>query len=262
MKALINDPEQEKLDLLIFEYLEEELPEEEAEALESRLAKDPVLQEELESWEGAYVKQDFYNTALLEERLLSPTLRPESFSFSISLNAIVLAVMTTLLSFVLITDESRKDVSILPALQEPVSLDKIGEDVKEEPERVLTMQGQGGETGKAVAKERHDVATIGEEPKMKNTYTLQPEEKYISLEELPKIESQAFALEAGSLEKVEASVKINKVNMATRKKVHSISRKQQRMIDKKIEKARQQRQAREFMKGNVPYVVPLHTQNF
>lgn len=262
MKAPNYDPEQEKLDLLLFEYLEEELLKEEAEALESRLAEDPVLQEELESWEGAYVKQEFYDTAMLEERLLSPALRPETFSFSISLNAIVLAVLTTLLSFVLITDESREEVSMLPALREPVSLNEKGEDVKEEPEQVLTMEEQGTEKRRFAAKDRHDATTIWEEPKVKNTYTLQPEGQRISWEELPKIESLAYTLEVRSLEKTVASVKVNKVKIATSKKAHHISRRQQRMIDRKKAKALQERQAREFMKGNVPYVVPLNTQNF
>jgi hypothetical protein len=262
MKAPINDPEQEKLDLLLFEYLEEELPEFEAEALEKRLAEDPALQQELESWEATYVSQDFYDTRLLEEKLLSPNINPKLFTFSSSLNAVLLGIITTLVSFMLITDESNTKVPAVPVLNKPVDLAEKEAEIVEEIEMHVRKELIAEGNAISEQEEEQQRVPVKKEPEAKNTSLTIAETKAGRKQRLPQLESMPMILPVSHFNETVLHTDVKRVKVAKKESTPKISRRQQRMIEKSKEKALQERKAREFMKGNVPYVVPLNSQNF
>lgn len=278
MKAPINDPKQEAQDLLYFEYLEGELSSEESSTLEQDLAANSALCEELESWKETYITQDFYETELLEEKLLSANQVPEKFTFSTSLNAVVLAVMTTLLSFMLITDESKERLRVIPEASTLAAIEEAVPAKAEEEERPLKLEEvtkpvrplkEGIENGKADAR-KVDEQPNGMPEGMEEEETAVPnstnqKESAANLSSrklLTSIETLQMERNKHNVGDLLSGTEVQPVKILQKQKVSKISRKQQRMIEKKIDKALQERKAREFMKGNVPYVVPLNSQNF
>ena len=104
----------ESRDLLLFEYLEGNLTEEKARALEEALLTDPELRAELECWKESYVVQDFYATGQLEEQLLKG--HNKSFSFSGPTAGFVLVLITSLFSFLPIADQQEQVLHPKPLL--------------------------------------------------------------------------------------------------------------------------------------------------
>lgn len=275
MKAPINDPKQEAQDLLYFEYLEGELSSEESSALEQDLAANPALMEELESWKETYIVQDFYETELLEGKLLSANQVPDKFTFSTSLNVVVLAVMTTLLSFMLITDESQERLRIFPEASTHAAVEEaVPEKAEEAEEREsqIRLKKEGIENVKAKANKARKVDEqpngmpegLEEEEFAVSTSTNHKESAAnMSSRKLPtSIESLPREMDNHHLGDLLSETEVKPVPILQKQKAPKISRKQQRMIEKKIDKALQERKAREYMKGNIPYVVPLNSQNF
>lgn len=256
MKAS-NDMRQEELDLLLFEYLEGELAAEETKALEERLAKEPALQEELESWKASYVEQDFYDTAGLEKRISSANRIPGRFPFTISLNIVVPALVAVLLSFMLLTDERKEPTKVAaerntPAARMEVSTEET--EGSEEPAPVVADNAKAEKVTKPRTEANQDKV------EKEDVYRPQQEEE-ISNPALPGIERLPAKWAERSSE-ILSDITVKRVKVTKKERVFNISRRQLRMIERRKEKASQERRAREFMKGNVPYVVPLNTQNF
>lgn len=254
------DMSPEELDLLFFEYLEEELPAAEAEALEQRLAQNPALQNELESWKGSYISQEFYDTERLEEKLLAATPSPLKFSFRTFLNVLLPVLLTVFLSFMLIKDVgSGRQVLSLP--------ERSGAASKPEPVQVRVSQEKPLVAPFPETNVLPDVSpTLKKEETVKTEITsaaFRSEEQQGRMQssQLPVISRLAIDLNPLT-EGVGLEWEVKKVKIPKRARDHNISRRQQRKIQRKKNKALQKRRARGFMKGNVPYVVPLNTQNF
>lgn len=269
MKAPINDPEQEALDLLFFEYLEDELPADETEALEQRLAHDPALQDELESWKDAYVEEDFYDTTALEsqmqtmftEKLVTGSQPVRSFSFFNSLNGVVPFMLTSMLSFMLATDQSLEPVMVFPEKSKVEATESIASDIPTETEVLLKDEEEGSTMAAPKKDDRNSQHEAGVQPAVAvQDEREQPERSLIM--HFPEIAGLSMEMLHSNMEAAAPVVTVKKVRMPKKVKENNISRQQQRKIRKHKDKALQERQAREFMKGNVPYVVPLNSQNF
>lgn len=245
--------DQESRELLLFDYLEGNLTAEMAAQLEEAMATDPDLCAALDSWKESYVVQDFYATHKLEEQLLA--IPPKSFSLSGPLVGFSLVLITALLSFLAVGEQSEKH--ILPAeVVTPIGLGEKEPEVLESA--VETTKAQSEEAllpGAAVKSDESVEAVLAIE-------TLTPprgELKY----ELPAMQALMPVADPVTFD-------ADGVQFIVPKLVHhqlvvqpkEISRKQQRQIRRMKARALQQRKANEFMKGNRPYVVPLNTKNF
>ncbi len=65
MNAWMKDGDEDGIDLLLFQYLEGQLPAGQAKALEARIVADTALQAQLEYWQEAFV-QGYYPGSGLE----------------------------------------------------------------------------------------------------------------------------------------------------------------------------------------------------
>lgn len=235
MKSSVNDSAENKQDLLLFAYLEGELNESQKRELEAKLILDPGLQLEMESWKEAFIEQDFYDTIRLEESLLGIAAIPHKAWYTkASVYMFVCALGISLFSFLPLNKQER-----------------------------AFIKGKKATPGKTISLRESIVPT--KLPKMMPIIKETLSEKIISETSveraLPEIATKEAAITStisnpAIPEKVIKKVRIKKEDS------HAISRKAQRSISRKKEKALQERKAREFMKGNRAYVVPLNTQNF
>jgi hypothetical protein len=252
------DMRQEELDLLLFEYLEGELPAEEEKALEEHLATEPALQEELENWKGSFVEEEFYDTAGLEERLVSANHRPLKFPFMTSLNVVVPALLTVLLSFMLVKDAGKESPAVVAEKSTPAAVEEV---VHEKTETAAEPAPVIADDAKAKKDKSVPMEAIQEKMRIADADRPQQEEE-LSLVNLPTIEGISVAWPEENGNEFLSDIVVKRVRMAKKERAPDISRRQQRMIKKRKEKAMQERRAREFRKGNVPYVVPLNSQDF
>lgn len=83
-------------DALVFEYLEGNLPTEEAAQLEKEVMLNHELNEEISMWKEAYLNFEYHDTRRLEKSLLKPT--QQFFPLKWHLNALLLGVLVFTLS--------------------------------------------------------------------------------------------------------------------------------------------------------------------
>ena len=260
MKGSTNYLPQEESDRLLFDYLEGGLSPAEEEMLEERLLSDSLLQEDLESWKESYVTQDFSPTEALEKKILANT--PGRFTY-FRMGAAALLVLSLFISLFYffgfeeaaverLVQELKKVVATEPVpIEEPV--DKIaGNNQKSAPD-------QPRQTVVAEVQERSSFAKAVPEKK--------PEKKELAApafiqEALPEPEKLLAKLEMAPIPPLERQVKMAKVKIQADRAIFSISKKEQRKVNRMKRKNQEKRMAREFIKGNRPYVVPLNTQNF
>ncbi len=79
---------------------------------------------------------------------------------------------------------------------------------------------------------------------------------------IPEIKSRPLEVNEAIAQLPLTGIKVQKVKPKPIAVARTLSRRQGRTIMRMKEKARQQRQADQFLKGNVPYVVPLNSENF
>ena len=238
----------ESRDLLLFNYLEGNLTEEKALALEAALAADPALIAELESWKESFVVQDFYNTAALEAQLLKP--KSPAFSLSGPAAGFLLVFVSSLFSFLSVNEMPSE--ALLPKA-ESLSFPAMAVETPAENPEVEKQESKAESApraaaivlAKALASEEGDAVVSND-----------------AAAELPEVAS-IFPLESASASaEYIQTVDIKRVRQKKALEPKIVSRKEQRRIRKMKEKAQQQKMANEFIKGNRPYVVPLDTKNF
>ncbi|MES2733030.1 MAG: hypothetical protein V4714_14875 [Bacteroidota bacterium] len=236
---------EENNDLLIFEYLEGDLSADKALAFERQLASDPALQMKLEQWKGTVVTQDFYDTQHLEEKLLQYT-----GEVGKRINSIVIGVMLSFLCSLLpLSLEKGKSMPIQPIrLPSPIIAGSLKESVVETNKRALLAKAFSPIV--LPAKTTQELITpVRQSRKMTELELLQPRQLV-----LPVISSM------GTPNELEVKMKVVTIQKPLAKRM--ITRKQAWKTKRMKEKARQQREADQFLKGHVPYVVPLNTTNF
>ncbi|QHT67951.1 hypothetical protein GXP67_15540 [Rhodocytophaga rosea] len=239
--------EADENELLLFNYLEGNLSQEETKELESRLLTDVSLQTELSYWRESFVEADSYDTTSLELTLLKPEALP--IRRLGSLQAIIAALLASLLSLVAVPLAVKSPYmfhtytvsSLLPEkTQQPVTSPGLNENtpVKQHIKQMPLIQAIPARTNLTYATPQQIVVTPL---------------PVLKLRALPKNEINELALLAQK-----------EIKMQWKKKpaARTLSGKERRQIARMKERALQQRKASEFSKGQVPYVVPLNTNNF
>lgn len=247
MKASTESWGDDPTDALLFEYLEGDLSEEHAKQLEEKLSSDPGLQMKLEHWKEAFVEQDFYNTELLEESLLQPPVKV--VHISVSAAVFIVALLTSVFSSLPLAP-AKERVMPSPPMEIPAPVITAGkkEMVREAQkpamkEKLLPQVSSHNSTAEETVQTRVLPEKVSEEALLK-----------------PKMLPLTVTLPTSGLYALET--KINRIGFKKTPVARIITRKQQRKIERMKEKARQERAANQFLKGQVPYVVPLNTNNF
>ena len=238
----------ESRDLLLFDYLEGNLTEEKAHALEEAMAADPELCAELESWKESFVVQDFYATDALEAHLLK--VNYQIFSFSGPAAGFMLVLITALFSFLPIGEQNEEKVfhktvtlPVPAAIAENIEIEEVTAE-QSGVNKTIVLQLPVAQKFAAALQEYDDAATNAEQEK-----------------ELPHLEKFVPVDAVASIKEVQA-IDVKWVKPQKILELKAVSHKKQRQIRQMKEKALQQRKANEFIKGNRPYVVPLDTKNF
>ncbi len=256
MNPSVNDPGEQATDKLLFQYLEGELTEEQTRTLEAWLAADPALRSELELWQAAFVTPDAQDTAALEARLLKEPVPPAGVRVSRWGAGLVLVLALFLTSFLtmfllceraLVAEErlplppaAAKAAAPAPVTKPPVrTADRPPQPVVVAPDRVIA----GNETFNPNRQDQPPAATL-----MPVVAPLAP---VVTLQAVPVPEGTKL----GSV----PEQPVKKVKVPVTK---TLTRQQQRAVARMKRRAIEQRKANEFLKGNIPYVVPLNPNSF
>ena len=265
MNPSVNNPGEQATDKLLFQYLEGELTDEQTSTLEARLSADPSLRGELELWQAAFVQPDDFDTTELEERLLQGTVPPPgTFAFRWGTGLVLVAALflTTFLTMSLLTHRpplaakprhlpsaagKAAPATAVPAPEPPVRApDRAPQPVTDAaPDRPVS----GNKTFSPDRPDRPRAATsVPAAAPMPAVARLEP---VAALQPVPVPAGTGLGFVRGRAVK---KVKVPVVNTVTRQQQRAIARMKRRAI--------QQRKANEFLKGNVPYVVPLNPNSF
>jgi|GEM_PF-2607007 len=260
MNPSVNDPGEQATDKLLFQYLEGELTDEQTKTLEARLSADPSLRSELELWQAAFVQPDDCDTTALEGRLLKETVPPagtSAFRWGPGLALVAALFLTTFLALLLLTEQppvaeaplplppAAKTAAPAPATAEPKppvrTPDRAPQPVTEAAPDPLLSGNKTSSPGRAVAPA----------PAAAPMPIVAPLAPVVALQPVPVSAGTGLGyVEGQAVKKVKVPV------------VKTVTRRQQRGIARMKRRAIQQRKANEFLKGNVPYVVPLNPNSF
>lgn len=230
---------EESIDLMIFDYLEGNMTMEEQLDFEANAAVDALLKEELEIWQSTYIASEIPDTGVLENSLIH---KPSPFaSFTFYLNTILIVAV----SFISNTQIER-EFDVVHGLEIPSI-----ELVKKSPNYGAELEGM-------LISVMHKVVS--------KPVALSEEFEDLSLmrksEPLSSLHMQLVNFEEYLLNPM-LEVEISKIkNSDIPEEQKKTDRKHFRYINRMRNKAARQRRAYEFMKGDVPYVVPIDTRNF
>jgi hypothetical protein len=255
MNPSTEDWESHELDRLLFDYLEGNLTGEQAMELEQAMASDASLAGEMDHWKEAVVTQDFYDTSRLEQKLLLeevivPVQQQANSTTAASL--FMIALLTCICSIWPVKVEKEAYLQPHPAMIQVPAAEKINGvlspqvslPVEQHPQQILVLAQ----------------AKIISPPTTAQRVTIYKTQTG-DLAKLSPVElSMAVSKEIPLVAIPEGSRK--KLSLKSVPAARTISRKQARQIARMKERALQRRMANEFLKGRVPYVVPLNTRNF
>lgn len=253
MKGSKNYPSQEEQDRLLFEYLEGVMAPGEEKMLEDQLQSDALLQDELASWKESYILQDFYATEALENRILVNTPKPLNSYFAGSVAVLVAVILASCFYFLEPKSRAgRRSEAVVQNEEVPA----YGRSLTKEGVTVYTQA------------KSPDMPAAGRQQKYSGTLPVVPEITTLpaaaAKEELPEVEKRLPTASAIHLKHLALQVNVEEVKLKEDKDraIFSISRKEQRNINRRKRKARENQMARELQKGKRSYVVPLNSQNF
>lgn len=253
----MNNPEnKESMDMLLFDYLEGNLSEEKAIEFEKELASDLSLQEELGIWKSAHIDSEDYDTAEIESTILNKTI--PSYHITSFLNMFLIGCVVFISSVQPKVDGHHSPLMEMGELDEfNVTTEKSA--LTEEKSTSIV------EEGTVITEEKTEfteLARIPVQATIKPTHEVLIEKtidqkidriQVTVIEKLP-ICSDTYLMTLTIQTKSTATSKTS-----VRKKP---DRKALKGIRKMKKKAIEDRMANEFIKGNVPYVVPINTSNF
>jgi len=233
---------EEDIDIMLFDYLEGNLPDNELELVNLQIAEDPIIREELSLWKSSYVQADFYNTSALESTLVRRSV--PAFNFNFHLNSILI---------------------ICIAVFTGTKINTHGLELNTNQMQILTIESIPPEIQiQSVEK----VTTSKKIPPIETTGVVLEYEKSVQGEIAISVPEPIWPNFAPVINELQINP-IENIAMDSRqmspflvKDVKKMDRKSKRAKQKMQRKAVQNQKASEFLKGNVPYVVPVDTQNF
>lgn len=232
---------EENVDIMLFDYLEGNLSSNEVKQVERQIASDPLIKEELNIWKESYIQADHYpTTVVLESQLLQST---GSFSFTLFLNSILVVCLTLI---------SSTNPELEPFSTSPISHQSLPALVSKMPPSQIVYQ-------QVIIEPKQVLVTSSTTPNDKVHYEAvqNAELVYQTFPELVKLNPGWFHYP----EKHPESMNVVYVK-TTKPTTKTALRKKEREIRKWKKKAARERMAAEFIKGDIPYVVPVNPNNF
>jgi hypothetical protein len=233
----------ENLDMMLFDYLEGNYSEERASQIEKEIASDPLIQEELSLWKSTYIQAAWPDTSVLEATLVQKSI--PSLNFTFFLNSILVICLTFF---------SSTNTPVDPLFESSHELFHADELSAKKPVFLITNELEWPEIGMI-----NDSPPI-ETSNIRETELIQEVNQTVSIASLPALENISPGFNDFS-----TTAPLSMVERANTKPTpitKKIDRKTSRAYRKMLNKGRNDRMAKEFMKGDVPYVVPVDPSNF
>lgn len=232
---------EEDIDIMLFDYLEGNLPGDEIKLVESQIAADPLIREELNSWKQSYLKPDHYSipTEALETQLLR---NPGSFSFTLFLNSVLLVCLTLI---------SSKNPTINPSPESIIHRQTISLMDATKPKLHISILPVT--VSEQQIKASNDITPI-------QKVTREPAVIAPSLAQVSEI-ANLSPKQPEYVAKHPAFIEISNTagsSVITKKEL----RKREKALRQMKRKAVRARMASGFLKGDIPYVVPVDPNNF
>ena len=263
MKPSEQDGHGNSLDLLLFDYVEGSLPADERRSLEARLEADASLREELALWEESVVTANHPDTSRLEKSLLKPA-APAWMRLSLNTWVCLLTTTVLLLRPNPLSTETAALVAKNSAKTPVLATSHTTEPVVRRPE-----VASGNQPTREIVRKSQTKRFEQFLPKTQIPTVTETESSLEAVEQADTASRPLFAVVepvvAAKLPKTPLPPVALEVRQPKIRKVpvaKTLTRQEKRQIRQLKERALQQRQANEFMKGNVPYVVPLKSNNF
>jgi hypothetical protein len=236
---------EEDIDIMLFDYLEGNLPEDEIKLIESQIASDPLIKEELTLWESSYIREDFFDTSVVESSILRKKI--PSFNFTFYLNS----VLVCCLCFLSGTNfNAHSDTYALLNMPAPIPIELKSENRNSKLPELKSLLT----TGPLPASAPSGKLKFNEKPNMMQANNFM---EFTQLSSIKKIEMEVIGFSKNPP---------SKLNLLREKKATTLSRKSIRRHDRSLRKmqnkAARERMATKFIKGNIPYVVPIDPNNF
>ena len=245
MKPSEKDWDENTIDLLLFEYLEGQLSVEQAKKLQEKLVSDVCLQAELAHWQDAFFNADFLPTEALEKNLLkeeAKTLGSTSIGFIWGF-----LLLTSVFSFFPLSTKKGGPMSSKLHTNPTSEIFHQQAIINNSQNQTLPIKT----TSQVVPKQ--EIKRNFEEGR-KNSL------RNIKIEDLPTVAILSPQINPSNIAILKAG--LGKTQTKKSVTVRKISGKERRKIERMKEKGLQRRIANKFVKGRVPYVVPLDTKNF
>lgn len=234
---------EENIDMTLFNYLEGNYSEERALQIEKEIASDPLIQEELSLWKSSYIQSEWHDTSAMEATLIQ---RPiPSFNFTLFLNSILVICLTFF---------SSTNTPLDRPVRQNHQLFTADTLKAKAPVFLITNDLDWPDT------EIKNYAPLFEKSSMNEIGSFQETIQVVSSVSLPALDQICPRFTNFSIAAPQSIVerKITESTPITKKMVRETSQAYRKMINK----SQKESAAREFIKGNIPYVVPIDTRNF
>jgi hypothetical protein len=242
----------EALDEVVFDYLEGNLTAEEKEAFEVLMNESEVTTYHVKLWQNTYVAETLPSVEALEQRLLRPVSGNVVSDVSIWQRLLMMLVMTSTALIFQNTSgkfENSRETVYSSHRNEPITKSTVVDepilvDESECPGGEVTVHNgnagkQAVQTERGVFIERFQSARLNA-----------PDINTMPLKELRQEQGREFVI-------LRMPAKISVTSSQRR-----FTAAERRAINKRRRDEEERRKAMKFLKGNVPYVVPLKSNNF
>jgi hypothetical protein len=239
----------EAIDEVIFDYLEGNLSAEEKEAFEVILNESEVTSYQVKLWQKTYVEEALPSVEMLEKRLLRPAAETVVTAVSFWQKLfMVLVIVSTAAVFQEFQDHTDSDSKLLSPVKN-IDQTFLNENPTNVPEECTSF------VVKRVVKAPADI-----KPEVHSEIVAPLSSVVLNSANINTLALKSISMDVpykADFNLVEAGSKVSRITS-----VRKYTGAERRSIRKKKRKEEERRMATEFMKGNVPYVVPLKSNNF
>jgi hypothetical protein len=238
--------EDNELDELIFDYLEGNLDTNEKEAFEILLSENDTLQQLVKQWKNTIITESFPATRELEQRIIKPDKNVVRIFSS------RLFIVGMLLLFIFSLTETKEELPNHAHLQKEIILPEVNDS-----EELLCEPFPASFTREAIQNTNRKKITTQKKISSYQELSLRKEP-----ETLLTLSTPSTTPLTETLSPTPAITMVDDVSIKIWQEKNKFTRSTQRKINKKRRKDYEEKLALPFLKGKVPYVVPLNTKNF
>jgi hypothetical protein len=239
----------EALDEVVFDYLEGNLSAEEKEAFEVLMNESEVTSYQVKLWQNAYVGEALPSVEMLEQRLLRPVAGNSAVQSSFwqkLLSGLTVVFSALIIQYSGFEFESFPIANVAPRVIDQTRINLQSKAIETEcTETIISPQLIKRDTRDKVTSQEVHAETL---PVLLNISSLNT--------------SLLKEATTGDARVKDFEIQRTESNLGVKTVKRKLSGSERRSMNRKKRKEYEKKIATKFMKGNVPYVVPLKSNNF